>query len=219
MYLVKAFSAIQYSKKNMSSTPYLWNERRNSAALPEDSMDKNVQKENINSTTNTKINVPKKDTSGALAAKLLAGWTMLEESCPNCHVPLVRQKNKKEMLCVSCERIVMHERDMPQMSPMAALQGPVTAPVAVSTPAAAARTPVAVTSPPAAVQAPSIAAVPSIASASMNNVQAKAAMTLLEKLEMVTNVLKTASTPEQILHLVRVIEGIATSLTAVQNIK
>lgn len=43
----------------------------------------------------------KDQTSGKLAEKLLEGWTMLEECCPDCLVPLMRPK-KGAAVCVSC---------------------------------------------------------------------------------------------------------------------
>ncbi|KAK3259213.1 hypothetical protein CYMTET_31772 [Cymbomonas tetramitiformis] len=42
----------------------------------------------------------------SLSKKLLEGWTLLSESCPNssCNVPLVRNKAQTEVFCVSCEQ-------------------------------------------------------------------------------------------------------------------
>ena len=43
----------------------------------------------------------KDDTSSKLAKKLLEGWAMLEECCPDCLVPLMRPR-KGTAVCVSC---------------------------------------------------------------------------------------------------------------------
>eukprot|EP00238_Polyblepharides_amylifera_P006016 CAMPEP_0196600570 /NCGR_PEP_ID=MMETSP1081-20130531/95457_1 /TAXON_ID=36882 /ORGANISM="Pyramimonas amylifera, Strain CCMP720" /LENGTH=148 /DNA_ID=CAMNT_0041926413 /DNA_START=109 /DNA_END=552 /DNA_ORIENTATION=- len=42
----------------------------------------------------------------SLSQKLLEGWTLLQESCPNatCNVPLVRNKEKEKVYCVSCRQ-------------------------------------------------------------------------------------------------------------------
>ena len=50
--------------------------------------------------------------SEAIGAKLLQGWTLLNENCPNpvCSVPLVADKDGK-MFCVSCKNWVIKESD------------------------------------------------------------------------------------------------------------
>lgn len=56
----------------------------------------------------------KKDPSEALGEKLLQGWTMLGEACPNeeCQgVPLMRERKSKRMLCVSCNTFYIVEGD------------------------------------------------------------------------------------------------------------
>ena len=35
---------------------------------------------------------------------LLKGWTMLEECCDECSVPLMRSRDKKVEYCVQCKR-------------------------------------------------------------------------------------------------------------------
>jgi len=47
-------------------------------------------------------NQKKDDASSKLAQKLLEGWAMLEECCPNCMVPLMKPK-KGSAICVSCD--------------------------------------------------------------------------------------------------------------------
>ncbi|KAI8893918.1 hypothetical protein BC833DRAFT_606836 [Globomyces pollinis-pini] len=38
-----------------------------------------------------------------LGKKLLQGWTMLQDNCPTCSIPLMRTKTK-DILCVGCEK-------------------------------------------------------------------------------------------------------------------
>lgn len=33
---------------------------------------------------------------------LLQGWAMLEETCEDCNVPLMRSRDKKQEMCVQC---------------------------------------------------------------------------------------------------------------------
>ena len=48
--------------------------------------------------------VAKRDkVSKAMGDLLLQGWTMLQESCDDCNVPLMRNK-KQEMVCVGCDK-------------------------------------------------------------------------------------------------------------------
>ncbi len=42
----------------------------------------------------------KPDHSKAMSSKLIQGWTMLEECCPDCFIPIMRKG--KESICVSC---------------------------------------------------------------------------------------------------------------------
>lgn len=44
---------------------------------------------------------------------LLQGWTMLEECCDQCNVPLMRSKDKKQELCVECKRNYVPEVKAP----------------------------------------------------------------------------------------------------------
>lgn len=41
------------------------------------------------------------DKTNKLGPYLLSGWTMLEDACPNCLLPLVRNK-QKEIICANC---------------------------------------------------------------------------------------------------------------------
>lgn len=45
----------------------------------------------------------KEDPSKKLAQKLLEGWTMLEECCPDCFVPLMKPRKGGSAICVSCD--------------------------------------------------------------------------------------------------------------------
>lgn len=44
-----------------------------------------------------------RDHSSLIASKLLQGWTLLAESCPQCLTPLVRNR-QKQVYCVSCSQ-------------------------------------------------------------------------------------------------------------------
>ncbi|KAL2642177.1 hypothetical protein R1flu_009764 [Riccia fluitans] len=48
------------------------------------------------------------DSSAALAQKLLQGWTMLNEHCPQCITPLLRNRQRR-VYCVSCKQWVLTE--------------------------------------------------------------------------------------------------------------
>eukprot|EP00727_Mastigamoeba_balamuthi_P009799 m51a1_g5441 hypothetical protein (202) ;mRNA; f:180525-181359 len=76
--------------------------------------------------------------SEQLGQKLLQGWTMLGECCPNPEcpgVPLMREKATRKMLCVACNTTYVVEADAPKA--VAASAAPAPAPV----PAAAAAAP------------------------------------------------------------------------------
>ncbi|GIM04876.1 hypothetical protein Vretimale_9374 [Volvox reticuliferus] len=45
----------------------------------------------------------KGDTSKRLGALLLRGWAMLGENCPDCQVPLMKERASNERLCVNCD--------------------------------------------------------------------------------------------------------------------
>ncbi|GLI60718.1 hypothetical protein VaNZ11_002818 [Volvox africanus] len=45
----------------------------------------------------------KADTSKRLGALLLRGWAMLGENCPECQVPLMKERTSHERLCVNCD--------------------------------------------------------------------------------------------------------------------
>ncbi|GLC41274.1 hypothetical protein PLESTB_001080200 [Pleodorina starrii] len=45
----------------------------------------------------------KTDTSKRLGALLLQGWAMLAENCPDCKVPLMKERASDERLCVNCD--------------------------------------------------------------------------------------------------------------------
>lgn len=50
------------------------------------------------------------DSSAAIAEKLLQGWALLSDHCPQCVTPLVRSRERR-MYCVSCSQWVISERD------------------------------------------------------------------------------------------------------------
>lgn len=50
------------------------------------------------------------DSSAAIAQKLLQGWALLSDHCPQCVTPLVRNRERR-MYCVSCSQWVITERD------------------------------------------------------------------------------------------------------------
>lgn len=50
------------------------------------------------------------DSSAAIAEKLLQGWALLSDHCPQCVTPLVRNRERR-MYCVSCSQWVITERD------------------------------------------------------------------------------------------------------------
>lgn len=54
---------------------------------------------------------PVDDSSAAIAQKLLQGWALLGEHCPQCITPLVRNRERR-MYCVSCSQWVVNERDV-----------------------------------------------------------------------------------------------------------
>ena len=41
---------------------------------------------------------------------LLQGWAMLEATCPNCNVPLMRSRQKEE-ICVVCETEYQNKKE------------------------------------------------------------------------------------------------------------
>jgi len=51
------------------------------------------------------------DSSAAIAQKLLQGWALLGDHCPQCITPLVRNRERR-MYCVSCSQWVVNERDV-----------------------------------------------------------------------------------------------------------
>jgi uncharacterized Zn finger protein (UPF0148 family) len=53
----------------------------------------------------------KDDNCKGLAEKLLQGWTLTDQYCPNCLTPLVRNREKK-LLCVSCDKWVITESEL-----------------------------------------------------------------------------------------------------------
>ena len=59
------------------------------------------------------IKEEKIDVSQAIADKMLAGWTLTAEHCPQCSTPLVRNGNgtetKNTMYCVSCRLPVIYQ--------------------------------------------------------------------------------------------------------------
>ncbi|KAH7426100.1 hypothetical protein KP509_11G084800 [Ceratopteris richardii] len=56
------------------------------------------------------------DLSAALAEKLLQGWALLQEHCPQCLTPLVRNRQRK-MYCVACARwVVSHPEEAQDLS-------------------------------------------------------------------------------------------------------
>ena len=48
--------------------------------------------------------------SQQLGVLLLQGWTMLEECCDDCNVPLMRSRDKKQELCVQCNQNKLEPR-------------------------------------------------------------------------------------------------------------
>jgi len=48
--------------------------------------------------------------SDKIGQKLLQGWVLLQESCPSCHVPLMRNREDK-MFCLSCDLEVIKSKD------------------------------------------------------------------------------------------------------------
>ncbi|BBN10978.1 hypothetical protein MPTK1_5g08100 [Marchantia polymorpha subsp. ruderalis] len=50
------------------------------------------------------------DSSAALAEKLLQGWTLLNEHCPQCLTPLVRNR-QKQVYCAVCKQWVLSEAE------------------------------------------------------------------------------------------------------------
>lgn len=50
------------------------------------------------------------DHSAALAEKLLQGWALLQEHCPQCFTPLVRNRQRK-MYCVACSQWVVSQTE------------------------------------------------------------------------------------------------------------
>ena len=52
----------------------------------------------------------KQDVSAILGQKLLEGWTMLEEACDDCNVPLMRNR-EGEVICFSCNAHFIKNQD------------------------------------------------------------------------------------------------------------
>ncbi|XP_057853605.2 uncharacterized protein LOC131063721 [Cryptomeria japonica] len=52
------------------------------------------------------------DASAAIAAKLLQGWALLNDYCPQCINPLLRNREGR-MYCVGCSQFVIRESDAP----------------------------------------------------------------------------------------------------------
>ncbi|KAJ7535824.1 hypothetical protein O6H91_12G047700 [Diphasiastrum complanatum] len=50
------------------------------------------------------------DHSSAIADKLLQGWTLMNEHCPQCYTPLVRNRQRK-LYCVACRQWVLTEAE------------------------------------------------------------------------------------------------------------
>ncbi|MCO5559026.1 hypothetical protein L7F22_012618 [Adiantum nelumboides] len=50
------------------------------------------------------------DHSASLAEKLLQGWALLQEHCPQCFTPLVRNRQRK-MYCVACAQWVVSQSE------------------------------------------------------------------------------------------------------------
>jgi len=48
--------------------------------------------------------------SKKIGEKLLAGWTLLEESCPTCRTPLMRD-HQKAMFCLNCDTVIISAKD------------------------------------------------------------------------------------------------------------
>ena len=42
------------------------------------------------------------DSSKAMSELLMQGWSMLADTCPDCFVPIMRSRDKKEDKCVGC---------------------------------------------------------------------------------------------------------------------
>jgi len=64
------------------------------------------KEDDTNQADNTNIMAGgKKDPINELSQKMLAGWTLLAESCSlGCNVPLVENKKQNKIVCVSCDR-------------------------------------------------------------------------------------------------------------------
>lgn len=56
------------------------------------------------------------DHSSALAEKLLQGWALLQEHCPQCLTPLVRNRQRK-MFCVACAQWVVTQSEVAEQGP------------------------------------------------------------------------------------------------------
>lgn len=52
------------------------------------------------------------DASSAIAAKLLQGWALLNDYCPQCINPLLRNREGR-IYCVGCSQFVIRESDAP----------------------------------------------------------------------------------------------------------
>lgn len=91
-------------------------------------------------------------TADLLSSRLLAGWALLDSTCPRCVTPLVRNK-QKQMFCVACDVWVVRPEDAP-------------AGLAVAPPSAGAQPSAAVVAPDAATAAaPAVSAAAAAAAA------------------------------------------------------
>jgi len=63
----------------------------------------------------------KNDASTELGRYMLLGWTLLAETCPRCHIPLVENKKEanleKRIYCVNCNLYFLREKDFLQLAP------------------------------------------------------------------------------------------------------
>lgn len=77
--------------------------------------------------------------SKEMGQKLLQGWTLLNDVCPNpsCAVPLMRERGSQRMFCVACQQWVISESDSlaAELQVSAASHGKGAASLASSTPA------------------------------------------------------------------------------------
>ena len=71
------------------------------------------------STSEIEAKKKRDQSSKKMGQLLLQGWAMMADSCPDCFVPIMKNRKNNEEVCVICDKAYQNKKPAPVVQPIA----------------------------------------------------------------------------------------------------